>query len=201
MPQSAAARGGKAGVHDDDYALMDRLQARDPAAMSTLYDRYSPIVMALCRRGLRDQQEAEDLLLEIFSEIWERADRFDPARGSPMGHVLGIARSRLIDRIRSRRSARRRSTATSLELHPERFESVDGNPREAAIFAERQRQTRQAVDRLPPEQREALELAFFDAMTHAEVAEHLGQPLGTVKSRIRQALITLREVLKQLNPQ
>jgi len=180
----------------DDFALMDGIRAKDTSAFGTLYDRYSDSVFALCLRALQDPRDAEDLLVEIFSEIWERGDRFDATRGSPIGHIMGLARSRVIDRLRSRRSASRigADRGTDLAAAADHRESTAG-PLDAAIFSEQRRRVVAAMDSLPSEQRQALELAFFEALTHSEVAERLGQPLGTVKSRIRQALLSLRATL------
>jgi len=195
MSQSRQLSASPSNNHDD-FALMAGIRQRDAAAMTALYDQYSSLVYGVCLRGLRDTSDAEDLLIDIFSELWERCDRFDPARGSPVGHIMGLTRSRVVDRLRSRRTASRTRLAamTSVEAASDLREPASG-PFDVAIMAERSGQVVQAMQSLPPDQREALELAFFEALSHAEVAQRLGQPLGTIKSRIRQALLHLRVCL------
>ncbi|HET6252239.1 MAG TPA: sigma-70 family RNA polymerase sigma factor [Tepidisphaeraceae bacterium] len=178
----------------DDYALMDGVRARNPEALAALYERYGRAVHGLCLRALNDPRDAEDLLIDIFSEIWERGDRFDANRGSPVGHIMGLARSRVVDRLRSRRSASRAGVAQAASL--DAIDDVRGpgaGPLDAAIDAEQARKVAASLQSLTADQREALELAYFQALSHSEIAERLGQPLGTIKSRIRQALIHLRE--------
>jgi RNA polymerase sigma-70 factor (ECF subfamily) len=176
---------------------MEAVRGKDSAAFSTLYDRYSQTIYALCLRALRDPGEAEDLLIDIFYEMWDRADRYDPARSSPTSYVMGVARSRVVDRLRSLKSRRRISAGSAtvvLEALPDASPSA-APPGEAIELAERRMRIVLAMRTLSPPQRQALEMAFFDSMTHAEVAEALKEPVGTIKSRIRQALIQLRKAL------
>lgn len=149
-----------------------------------------------CAVALGEPSDAEDLLIDIFSEIWEKANRFDATRGTPLGHLMGLARSRVIDRLRSRRSAlRSRIDGAELLEAAEDLRGVDAGPLERAIGSERRKEVIHALQALPIEQRQALELAYFEGLTHAEVALRLSQPLGTIKSRIRQALTHLRDSL------
>jgi RNA polymerase sigma-70 factor (ECF subfamily) len=182
----------------NDYALMAGICARDSASLAALYERYSGAVYGLCLRALTDPRDAEDLLIDIFAEIWERGDRYDPDRGSPIGHIMGLARSRVIDRLRSRRSAAKAGLDGRVQVEPETdIRSNQDGPLDSAIGAEQAGNVVAALQTLSPDQRQALELAFFEAMSHSEIAERLGQPLGTVKSRIRQALIQMRTALGQ----
>jgi len=181
----------------DDYALMEAVRGKDSAAFSTLYDRYNQAIYSLCLRALRDPGEAEDLLIDIFYEMWDRADRYDPSRSSPTSYVMGVARSRVVDRLRSLKSRRRISAGSatdSLEAVPDASPSA-ASPGEAIELGERRMRIVLAMQTLSPAQRQALEMAFFDSMTHSEVAEALKEPVGTIKSRIRQALIQLRKTL------
>lgn len=199
MPQSQSLQQQSVTVSGaDDFALMQGIRARDAASLGKLYDRYSGAVYGLCLRALHDSRDAEDLLVDIFAELWERGDRFDPSRGSPIGHIMGLARSRVIDRLRSRRSAgkARFNTAADVDAAVELRETGLG-PLDSAINTEQRSKVVNAMQSLPPDQRQALELAFFEALSHSEVAERLGQPLGTVKSRIRQALLHLRTYFGQ----
>jgi RNA polymerase sigma-70 factor (ECF subfamily) len=196
MGQSPRKSNSAADTGVDDYALMLGVRARDPAALGRLFDCYSGLVFGLCLRAMRDPRDAEDLLVEIFAEIWERGDRFDPSRGSPIGHLMGLARSRVVDRLRSQRAASRAALdgASDVEAAAD-LQNADLGPLDSAIGAEQRAKVTQALQALPPEQRQSLELAYFEGLSHAEVAQRLKLPLGTVKSRIRQALLRLRDTL------
>lgn len=181
----------------EDQRLMERIAERDPAALAHLYDRHAAAVFALCLRILRDRAEAEDALEEIFWEIWQRAERYDADRSSPHAYLLLLGRSRALDRLRAGR--RRRVTANHVAewAAATGASSRDtGTPYAEAATAQCRSQVLDALDGLEPAEREVLELAFFDDFSHREIAEHLGEPLGTVKSRVRRALLRLRSRLR-----
>jgi RNA polymerase sigma-70 factor (ECF subfamily) len=172
---------------------MDALASRDEGALSLLYDRHASAVLGVCIRILKERGDAEEVTGEVFTELWERASRYDATRGHPIAYLLNLARSRAIDRLRTR--ARRERII------------VDADPAEAVAsgspFAEaRTEQMRTHIERamgeLHPEQKRALILAYFDGMSHSEIASALSEPLGTVKTRIRQGLLRLRESLDAL---
>jgi RNA polymerase sigma-70 factor, ECF subfamily len=177
----------------DDHAFMRAIAKGDREALASLYDRHSPIVLAVCRRVLGDASEAEDVLTDIFFEIWTRGDRFDDSRGCPLKYLLTIARSRAIDRRRSR-AARSPRTSNQPELAdeaapgPNPFQSSDLNEQRQIILA--------ALQQLDPVQRTAVECSFYEGLSHSEIAEKLQRPLGTVKTYIRQGLIRLRQSLR-----
>ena len=168
---------------------MRALAKGDAAALEQLYDRYAPLAMAVCLRVLRDFGRAEETTIDVFAELWRKPDRYDAQRGGVRGFILLLARSRSIDRLRSERTA-----PPSKPLHGAAGTPDDAAPRpaEEASDHERARLVRSAVDALDPQHREALEAAFFEGLSHTEVAEKLGRPLGTIKSHIRQALSRLR---------
>lgn len=177
---------------------MRGVAAGDRQSFERFYDRYSPRVFAFCLRSVGDRSEAEDLVVEIFWELWRRQDRYEPQRSSPLTYLMNVTRSRIIDRLRSIRAKRavaqvQSDTSSSIALEP--AGSAPG-PVEQVVSAEQRMRLRAALNRLTADQRQALELAYFDALSYSEVAESVGQPLGTVKSRIRQALKQLRELLK-----
>jgi RNA polymerase sigma-70 factor, ECF subfamily len=176
----------------DDAAVMAAIAQGDRSALETLYDRYAPMVYALCRRMLRDPSASEDLLSDVFIEAWRRGDRFDAARGSVPTYLATVTRSRGIDRLR----ARARSATAALD--EERAAGAADDPGTGLMSDERSRQVRRALASLTAEQREAVEMAFYDGLSHAEVAERLHKPLGTVKTHIRQGLIHLRDLLRTL---
>jgi RNA polymerase sigma-70 factor (ECF subfamily) len=177
-------------VSSDDAALMRRVAEGDQAAVAALYDRYAALVLTQARRILRNAQAAEELLEDIFVELWRRADRYDPTRGTPTTYIVTLTRSRAIDRLR----ADSRGHAASLAETPE--PSCPAAPPERALVdQDRQTQMAKALSELSADQRQAIELSFYDDLSHADIAQRLGKPLGTVKTWIRQGLIRLRDCL------
>jgi RNA polymerase sigma-70 factor (ECF subfamily) len=177
----------------DDWALMQAIAAGDRAAVSSLYDRHASLLLALCQRVLRDGTEAEDVLSEIFFEVWRKADRFDASRGTPLTYLTTLTRSRAIDRKRSRDS-RPKIASDFTDAVSETAPSP--TPLQSVDLQEQCQQVRQAMAVLDASQREVLECAFYDGLSHSEIAEKLNRPLGTVKTYIRQGLIRLRESLR-----
>jgi RNA polymerase sigma-70 factor (ECF subfamily) len=180
----------------DDLELMRGIEARDPRAMETLFDRHASRVLAVCLRVAQNRSDAEDALETVFFELWQRPDRFDPSRGSPHAYLELLARSRSLDLVRARTRAEQRAQVAHDEEEPAR-EAGRGDPLPLHDVLDRERRmtVRRAIDSLNAGQREVIELAFYQDMTHAEVAERLDLPLGTVKSRIRAGLLLLRRLL------
>jgi RNA polymerase sigma-70 factor (ECF subfamily) len=168
-----------------DVARLERVVARDSDALAELYDEHSRRFFGLILRILKDRDEAEEVLQEVFMQAWTRASTYDHRLGSPAGWLLGIARNRAIDRLRAN-SVRVRAGEAVPEPPP--TESPEGR----AAVAERQRDVRQALDALPSEQRELIEQAYFLGFTHSELAARFSLPLGTVKTRIRTGMLLLR---------
>ncbi|MGH9788693.1 MAG: sigma-70 family RNA polymerase sigma factor [Candidatus Acidiferrales bacterium] len=175
-----------------DAALVRRVEAGDEAALASLYDRYANLVYSVAFRVLRDKPAAEEILQDIFYQLWRTADRFDPARGSLPGWLLVAARNRAISRLRRSPAFGPNAPADD----PARLEVALPFNLESAV-AQRQAMSKvqQSMQQLPPEQRQALEMAYFEGMTHSEIAARTGDPLGTIKSRLRAAVETLRRVL------
>ena len=185
----------------DDPALMAAIAARDPSALSALYDRHGGAMFGLCTRILRDRSEAEETLGDVFLEVWNRPDRYDAARATPIAYLLNLTRSRAIDRLRAVR--RRQKGVVEMDapgaVAGGEAPAADGaSPFESAVSSETRARVQEALDALPPTQRAALELAYFSGLSHSEIAASLGEPLGTVKTRIRQGLIHLRGSLRTL---
>ncbi len=183
------------GAHSADVALMAGLVDRDTGALAALYDRYASLVMAVCFRVLRDHQEAEQLTFDIFTELWEKADRFNPDRGRPRTYLLTLTRSRSIDRLRRRKSARQ-----TRGIGGDGYAALDGHadasapaPDDRLLADEQQEQIREGLAELSDAERRAVEMSFFDDLSHREIAEKLELPLGTVKTRIRRGLLKLRD--------
>jgi len=170
----------------DDMGLLARIQSGDETAMPALFDRYGKLVYSVAFRVLKDASEAEDVMQEIFVQVWTNPRAFVSGKGSLAGWLAVVARNRSIDVIRRRRPAEpvelfALPAATNVALEAER-DSLLGK-------------IRGVMSGLPEEQRRPLELAFFEGLTHSEIAEKTGDPLGTVKTRIRMALTTIRKAL------
>jgi RNA polymerase sigma-70 factor (ECF subfamily) len=165
----------------------------DESAFARVYDRYAPILLGLLLRILRSRAEAEDVLQEVFLQVWQQARSFDPARGRAFTWLVTLARSRAIDRLRAVDSRERAAQRSAGDAPPEpaRAEWVD----ETAIRAERAEAVRAALAELPEEQRQVLVLAYLEGMSQSEIAEAKNQPLGTVKTRTRTGLKKLSEAL------
>jgi len=187
----------------DDASLMAAIHRGEPGALARLYDRHGSAVLATCLRILRDRAEAEEVLEEVFWEIWARHERYDAARAAPFTYLMTLARSRALDRLRFRR--RRAGVWIEVDaLDGGREPTADGDgsdPFEDASSAQRRIAIDRALGELPPRNRRAVELNFFEGLSHREIAERLGDPLGTVKTRIRQGLLTLRKALRSLDEQ
>lgn len=177
----------------DDLSLMRAIANGDRRAFAQLYDRHAPLLFSVCRRILRDFGSAEDILIDVFLEVWSRSDRFDASRGSPLTYLITLTRSRAIDRRRAE-SSRLKSTSkdTTEASRPTQSE----NPADSADSSEQQKIVRTALAALDADQRQALECAFFEGLSHSEIAVKLQKPLGTVKTYIRQGLIRLRDNLR-----
>jgi len=177
--------------HAEDILLMGRVAARDQQAFARLFDRHSPVVLGVLTRLLGDRALAEEILQEAFLQAWQQADRYQPALATPRGWLLMMARSRALDRLRSRAARQRREDEVMREVPP------SAEPTGTAVIEadERRRHVVVALGALPAEQRECIELAFFDGLTHTQIADRLQAPLGTVKSRILLGMNKLRQSL------
>lgn len=164
-------------------------------ALAALYDETSPMLNGLLRRMLERQEDAEEILLDVYLKAWKNASAYSDKRGSVQAWLVIMARNAAIDRIRQHR-AQPRVVGLAAEdgIDPE---SPDDSPETLTADGQRRRRIRAVIAQLPPEQRQAVELAFFGGLTHFELAERLGEPLGTVKSRIRMGLIRLRTLLEE----
>jgi len=178
---------------DTDTALVARIEARDADALALLYDRHSARLMGLAQRILGVSGEAEEVLQEVFLHVWRSAVTFDASRGSVLAWLLVATRSRAIDRVRARRPASR-GELKRLDDVPESAAPLDVEGDSAA--REWEAVCRAAIGELPQEQRRVLELAYFEGLTHVEIAERTATPLGTVKTRVRLGLMKLRERIR-----
>jgi RNA polymerase sigma-70 factor, ECF subfamily len=172
--------------------LIGQIAKQDREAFSQLYDRCSSLVFSLAMRMLNARSDAEDLLQEVFVQVWRQAGNYSAERGSPEAWIINIARSRAIDKIRSTRRMERSFVLTE---DPARAESSDTV--ESAMGASEGRLTmNSALANLPETQRKVLELAYFDGLTQTEIADKLSEPLGTIKTRMRSGIQRLRDIYR-----
>jgi RNA polymerase sigma-70 factor (ECF subfamily) len=204
---SRSARGGAAypdGIKEErvlssdtkvsDQALLERIAGRDAQALADLYDRYAPAGLALAARILGDRSEAEDVLQVVFTRVWQEAGRYDPTKGSPASWLLSWIRNGAIDRLRRRDALRRASIHSAdrtLAGAGDDADSLDAP-------AEREKVARAVAD-LPPDQRQVIELAYFEGLSQTQIAQRLGEPLGTIKTRMRLGMVKLRQALPVLS--
>jgi RNA polymerase sigma-70 factor (ECF subfamily) len=187
-PGEHAARGLTVSTPADPE-LFARIADGDRDAFGLFYDRYAPVLFGFCVRILKDARDAEDVLQEVFVQVWRDARRFDAARASVKTWLFTIARSRALDRWRSRHSLEQRFDAASGESL-DRADAGDGGQETAAL----RDYVGRCLEKLSENERVVLRLAYFDGYTQEEIAERLNEPLGTVKSRTRSALTKLRAI-------
>jgi RNA polymerase sigma-70 factor, ECF subfamily len=188
---------GLSGSAPADIALLSRIAGRDAAALGELYDRHSRLLFSLILRVVVDRGDSEDVLQEVFMRVWDRADSYTAALGTPSAWLVRIARNRAIDRLRSRRV--RAHVAESVEDAPIAVDlTATANPELLASTAEHRRAIVAALNQLPAEQRSLIDAAYFEGYTQSELADRFKLPLGTVKTRIRTAMQALRQALASL---
>jgi len=176
----------------DWAALIREVADGDQSALATLYDSTSRLVFGLIVRIVVDRTIAEEVLLDVYTQVWRQASSYDTRRGAPLAWLMTIARTRAIDRLRSGRHEQKHKE--SLDAVGE-ITSNEANPEADTVTAERRQLVRSALESLSPEQREVIELAYYSGLSHSEIALKLGQPLGTVKTRTRLGMMKLREML------
>jgi RNA polymerase sigma-70 factor, ECF subfamily len=174
----------------DDTALLRRIQDGDKEAFQTLADRLAPNALALATRVTANRHLAEEAVQEAFLDVWRRCDRFDSKRGGLRQWVLGVVHHKAVDAVRRERSAAQLSSKGLDPMPPP-------DPEESGWLADRRTRVARAVGDLSPAQREAVMLAYFGGLTYRQVAERLGIPEGTAKSRLRDGLMTLRGLLER----
>ncbi|GIW05736.1 MAG: RNA polymerase [Dehalococcoidia bacterium] len=180
----------------DDEALVARLAEKDADALEALYDRHSRPVFSLALKMLGEVTAAEEVVQEVFLKLWRSPERFVAGRGKFRSWLLGVTHHRAVDELRSRRSDTSRRVAGDAEAETLRIPDGGPDPAEVAWLGVQHDIVQRALDTLPPEQREVIDLAYFKGLTHSEIAAALGEPLGTVKTRLRLAIQKLRSALE-----
>jgi RNA polymerase sigma-70 factor, ECF subfamily len=168
-----------------------RMASKDANALDAFYSRYNRLAFSLVFRIVGNREDAEDVLTDVFWQVWQQSSRYDGSRGKPVAWLLTIARSRAIDRLRSR--GRHEVTTDDPDKHKDPPAPAEPDP---FVQTDMRQAVHDALQSLPEQQRIALEMAYFQGMTHTEIAAALGQPLGTVKDRIRTGMMHLRKRLR-----
>jgi len=166
--------------------------ARQTTALGKLYDESNSLVYTVARRVLGDDADAEEVTLDVYMQVWRMAGTYNSDRGSAVAWLLTIARNRSIDKLRSRDVRKRVEAPIEGAIEAT---SSEADPEESTVQRQERRRVKTALESLPAEQRQVLELAYFSGFSHSELAERLGQPLGTVKTRIRLGMMRMRELL------
>jgi len=181
--------------NQDLVALIRRIAGGEQSALTAVYDATNRLVFGLILRVVGDRATAEEVLLDVYTQVWRQAASYDTSRGVPLAWIMTIARSRAIDRVRAWRPDQQKKE--SLDAISE-VTATGISPEEASVYSERQQLVRHALQTLAPEQREVIELAYYAGLSHSEIALKLGQPLGTVKTRTRLGMIKLRDMLRPI---
>jgi RNA polymerase sigma-70 factor (ECF subfamily) len=182
-------------VDESDWVrLVQSIAAGDQGALHALYERSHRIVFTLVFRITNNRQTAEEVTVDVFHDLWRRASKYDPANGTVVGWIMNQARSRAVDRVRFDHRKKRLNPQT----RPQRPVTTEGSPEEVVAGRERADLVRRALTTLKPEERRAIETAFFSGLTYQEAATRLNEPIGTVKTRIRSGIAKLRQALAQL---
>jgi len=179
-----------------DRELIERLQRREPQALAELYDRYGRLVYSLILRVVRDTGIAEDLVQETFLRVWNRVQGFDAQKGSIAPWLLAVARNRAIDYLRSASGRERGAVEFEETDHPALYTDMEQD----ILTSDATRRVKAAMEKLSANQRQVIELAYFEGLSQTEMAERMGQPLGTVKTWVRTALRNLRDELGEAVP-
>ena len=184
----------QSGSHAADRRALEGMARGDHGALAELYDRHVRLVYSLALRILQNGADAEDIVQEVFAQVWAQAGRYDASRGAVAAWMLTLTRSRAIDKLRAKRA---RPEAAADASAAESVVDLAAAQDLDLLSAEQVTRLQRALKELPDAQRTALELAYYEDLTHVEVAARLGEPLGTVKTRIRQAVMKLREALAE----
>jgi RNA polymerase sigma-70 factor, ECF subfamily len=190
-PQNSALRDVNVEI---DRELVRSIARGSSDALGRLYDRHAGVVYAMARRILVQQEDAEEVVQDVFSQVWRDAARYEAGRASVAGWIVMLARARAIDRLRARRARPDSNTAGAPDAGPV-LADAGPSPEEITASADDAKRVRGALETLPENQRALVDLAYFEGLTHSEIAERTSVPLGTVKTRLRTAMASLREAL------
>ncbi len=180
---------------EEEIRLLERIVLKDQKALEKLYDLYSKIIYSIVLRIVKNQEDAEEILQNIFLQVWERAGSFNRSRGTVYAWLITLARNKAIDKIRSKDFRKNFNTVAFdnvIEIFENKYSTIEID---AATARERSEYVKKALEQIPGEQRLVIEMAFFDGYTQTEISEKLSLPLGTVKTRSRQGMMKLQNLL------
>lgn len=183
----------------DDAQIMDGVRVGDGRAVAALYDRYNALIFSLALRMLGSREGAEELVQEVFLRAWRQAASYQPSLGKLSTWLLGIARNLAVDELRRRGARPQRADGESEEQLASIATPAGDDPAAQAAQAAQRTEIRAALDALPPAQRRVIEMAYYGGLTQSEIAAELGEPLGTVKTRMRLGTQKLRDLLREMN--
>jgi len=192
MTPNSNARSQTAPTAEQDRELIRRMASQDADALDAFYSRYNGLAFGLLFRILANKADAEEVLTEVFLQVWQQSSRYDETRGKPVAWLLTIARTRAIDRLRS--TGRQQAQTSPLDQQTG-IAPAAASP-DPFVLTDTRQAVQEALQTLPEQQRIPLEMAYFQGMSHTEIAAALGQPLGTVKDRIRTGMMHLRKRLQ-----
>jgi len=195
MPPTNGHRSTKSRFQESDRTLIQQIGAGDQKAFGILYDRYKTLVFSLAIKITGSHETAEDITLDVFTQIWKNADKYHPEKGTLKGWIASIARYRSIDTLRRHKARSDINCPQWSDVQLETLPSND-NTGEALELAETRHKVSKAIAKLPEDQQEVLAMAYFKGYTHRQIAEALNEPLGTIKTRIRLGLQKLRQIFK-----
>ena len=195
MPTIKGYRSTKRNSQEDDRKLIQQIGIGDPKAFGILYDRYKALIFSLAIKIAGSNETAEEITLDVFTQIWENADKYYPEKGTVKGWIASIARYRSIDLLRRRKVRLDINLPQWSDVQLETLPSND-NPGEALELEITRHKVSDAINSLPEDQQKALSMAYFQGYTHHQIAEVLNEPLGTIKTRIRLGLQKLRQIFK-----
>jgi RNA polymerase sigma-70 factor (ECF subfamily) len=181
-----------------DPSILQRIVARDATAVAELYDQFGSVLYGVILRILRRRSDADEVLQDVFIRVWTRAEMYDETYGMPAAWLIRLARNRAIDCLRARRARGDLDAPGAQPPDGHHPDAAASTPESLAEAAEQQGVVRDALGTLPIEQRSLIEAAFFEGYTHRELAERYGLPLGTVKTRIRTGMTTMRDLLERV---
>lgn len=191
---AAIGQGAHLGA-DDEIELMRRIKGREEEALAELYDLYNRLLYGLIISIVKKREEAEDVLQEVFITIWERASTFNEDKGNVYSWIITLTRNKAIDRIRSKGYKTQQKASQDVDAPEFSLEGDNFDPLETTIFSDRTELVRKALTEIPDKQSEVLKIAYYSGMTQQEISDKLKIPLGTVKTRMRQGMLKLKDIL------
>lgn len=191
-----AAIGKAASDNSEELELIERIKSKDAGALSDLYDKYNRLLYGMILSIVKSRTEAEDVLQEVFINIWQKADSFKERRGNVFSWIVTLTRNRAIDRIRSKGYKTQQKASANVDDPAITLEGNHFDPLETTIYSDRAKIVKRALGEIPDKQSKVLQIAYYKGLTQSEISDQLDIPLGTVKTRMRQGMLKLKDILE-----